>query len=120
MPRHSLDRELPILREAIENLGPSTQKRYPKELGQKIERYGRARLAAGASQTAICEELGIGSPTFKRLLVGGNKESVPLKRVRIDNRIGAATASLTVRGPNGVVIEGLDLNGVADLLRALA
>jgi len=119
MPRYSPKRELPRLQAAVAALQPGPQRRYPTALRRKLTTYIRAQLAAGGRQTAICEELGIGSPTFKTLHREGNGKTPRIRRVRVvESRTPSPT--ITVRGPGGLVIEDLDIDAVARLLRALA
>lgn len=119
MPKYSPKRELPRLREAVASLRSGPQRRYPTALRRRLAVYIRARLAGGGLQTAICEELGIGSPTFKTLQRESNSKAPRLRAVRVVEP-QAPSPAVTVRGPGGLVIEGLDLDGVAQLLRVLS
>lgn len=71
---------------------------------------------------AMCLEIGIGDPTLRRFLElpkGPKTKSKPpgFRRVTV---AAPVERELVVRGPGGISIEGLSLDGVAELLKRLA
>ena len=107
------------LRKAIAALMVGGRRRYPAALRSQIAAYCRERTAAGGSISRVSVELGVSHPTLVRLVA---EQPAPMRRVRVI----PATVSLPepprllVRGPAGLVVEGLDVEGVAALVRALA
>ena len=109
--REELKRELSVL-------GPRGRGRpYPKGLLEKILSYTVARRRQGADLLTVSAELGISSKTLERWL-GARRSSPRFKRVQVESA-PAATQALVVHGPRGLRIEGLDVNGVAELLQRL-
>jgi len=107
------------LRAAIAALVPGgTERRYPGALRAKIARYATARLGQGASRAQVSAELGVSSPTLKRMVVAPSPR-LRLVRVTEAGVTPLPAIRLVVRGPAGVTIEGLDVAGVAALLLAL-
>lgn len=121
MSQRSLKSRGAAIRRSVSALVSGPQRRYPPALLGRIEAYARARRAQGASNAQICREVGISAPTLVRLLTA---EAGTLRRVRVAGDTAAegmpASVSLTVRGPGGIVVEGLDVAGVAALVRELA
>ena len=108
-----------LLRAAIAALVPDgTERRYPSALRAKIARYAAARLDQGASRAQVSAELGVSSPTLKRM-VAAPSPRLRLVRVTEGSKTPVPAVRLVVRGPAGVTIEGLDVAGVAALLLAL-
>lgn len=121
MSQRSLKSRGAAIRRSVSALISGPRRRYPPALLGRIEAYARTRCAQGVSKAQICREVGISSPTLVRLL---SAEAGTLRRVRVAGDTVAerepASASLTVRGPGGIVVEGLDVAGVAALMRELA
>ena len=102
-------------------------KEYPEALRQQAVAYYRVRRAAGATMKEIGLELGMSWQTLQRwasatedaALVATNAPGFALVEV-----VEAATTfpkqPITVRGPAGLSIEGLDLDTLVELLRRLA
>lgn len=121
MPRNPLIARRDRIREAIAKLAGGAQRRYPPELRGIIADYCRDRVQSGVPLTGVCSELGVGHPTLVRMLE--EAKAPQLRRVRVAVAKSAereAATALVVRGPGGIVIEGLDLEGVAGLMRALS
>lgn len=90
-------------------------RRISPEIRRLIGRYARRRLAAGATRMAVSAELGVGDQTIARALATMlTQELLPVRVASSPSR------SLTVRAPAGLTIEGLDIEGVAALIRALS
>lgn len=104
-------------RRAIGQLAKSKHlRRYPGAL--------RARLAAllaahpEHSTASLARELDMAPATLQRI-VAVVAPLVPVQLVSTKRRSQPSSA-LIVRGPAGLVVEGLDLSGVAELIRALS
>ncbi len=121
MPRNQLIARRERIRKSIAKLATGGQRRYPPRLRARIADYCRDRVQAGIPLTRACSELGVSHPTLVRML---EEAKVPrLRRVRLVARKPTepdAATSPVVRGPGGIVIEGLDVEGVAALVRALS
>jgi transposase-like protein len=102
-------------------LTPGCQRRYPVRLRRQIADYAQARLQAGVARARVCHELGISDPTLGRVLAE-REEGSRFQPVRIlpPARKAVLAAGVTVRGPSGLTIEGLDTAGLAALMRALS
>ena len=91
-------------------------KRYPKGLLEKVLSYTVARRRQGAKLIEVGEELGISFKTLSRWL---GREDKPQRFQRVEVVSAPAARALTVHGPRGLRIEGLDVDGVAELVRRL-
>ena len=131
MSNKALIQQRNTIRQVASKLRRGPQRRYPTKLRREIASYARVRLAQGVARATVCEELGVSSPTVVRILseaetrrsgaatreaVAGSPAIRPVRVVAeaIDSR------RLVVRGPGGVVVEGLDLAGVVSVLRGLS
>ena len=95
-------------------------RRYPPEIRQRVGAAATRRRREGASWELIGRELGIPHETVLRLAaVVGGEEVGAFKRVEVS--VGSSsTASLSLTTPSGHRVDGLDVDGVAELLRRLA
>lgn len=108
------------LRSAIAGLARRKKdRRYPAGLRQQVVAYARRRMAGGASAAAVCAELDIGEPTLTRFLAARSKQ-LSFKQVRLLGPIDTPRAAPLVRGPCGVIVEGLSLNDVVHLVGRLS
>lgn len=110
------------LRTALSKLGEMGRgKRYPRALLEKILSYTVARRRQGATLLAVGGELGMNWKTLARWL--GERKAARFERVEVSAPTPAVTAPMplpiVVYGPRGLRIEGLDVSGVAELLRRL-
>jgi len=113
-----LVKESAAFRDAVRRAGRrGPGRRYPPDLRRRGAEYLRARQAAGAPLSAVVRELGVRRETLAGWAAPAEAETsprfVPVSVIEEPSRI-------VVRGPGGVRIEGLDVAGVADLLRRLA
>lgn len=100
--------------EAISKLGRRGRgNAYPAELRRQVVEFARKRRAAGIPIEAIGEELGMPWRTIRRWM-----PPVRGKRFR-PIEIVETRQSVVVHGPHGLRIDGLDLDGVAELVRRL-
>ena len=106
-------------REAVRRAGRrGAGRRYPAELRRQGAAYLVARRAAGAKTSAVLRELCVRRDT----LAGWSKRAGAIAKPRfVPVRVveGPATR-IVIHGPLGLRVEGLDLAGVAELLRRLA
>jgi hypothetical protein len=109
------------LKQELSNLGPRGRGRaYPKGLMGKLLSYTVARRRQGAKIVEVAAELGMKFHTLSRWL-GEKRPTASFERVEvIAPPPPPAARTLTVHGPCGLRIEGLDLAGVAELVRRVA
>ena len=106
------------LRRELSALGPRGRgKPYPKGLLEKILSYTVARRRQGAELLTVGAELGISWKMLGRWL-GARKSGPRFERVQVAAP-PVAMQTLIVHGPRGLRIEGLDVVGVAELVRRL-
>ncbi len=89
-------------------------RRFPPDLKAELTLFARAEAEAGISAAQIARSLGVSGPTVRRWLV-----SSPPGTLLAVGSVEMPTRSFRVTLPGGVVVEGLDLAGVAELSRAL-
>ena len=116
-----MDEELKVLRRDLGRMRKGRGARYPKELKERVVRYGQRQHEAGSTWETIGEALGMGMETVRRWVVDGSKPALPsrgLVPVRVVERqaVSAASSGLAV---TGFRVEGLSVDEVARLLRAL-
>ncbi|MGB8931784.1 MAG: hypothetical protein WCC48_11110 [Anaeromyxobacteraceae bacterium] len=112
-------KEAAAFREAVRRAGKrGPGKRYPAELRRRGAAYLKARQAAGAPLSAVLRELGVRRET----LAGWSAPEEIAERPRFVPVavVEAPAGRIVVHGPGGLRIEGLDVAGVAELLRRLA
>jgi len=125
-----MDERLRELRRRLGGLRRSGRRRrreYPAELRVEVVSYSTARQEQGVSLARLAADLGLPYSTlclwmkqersvrpFRQVVVGRSEtESVPQEP-------GRDTATLTVVTPSGYRVEGLGVNELLALLRALA
>jgi hypothetical protein len=110
------DRRLELQR-AIVALGPRGRGRpYPRDLLAKLIAYTAARREQGAKLLEIGNELGISWRSLSRWLAERAISGAGFQPVRVAQ---PRPSHVVVRGPHGIVIEGLDLEGIAELVQRL-
>jgi len=94
-------------------------RRYPASLRAEVVALARARQAEGVAVARIARELGLGART---LALWMGRERPALRRVRLvrEPEAAAGPGLPVVHTPTGLRVEGLDLDSVVRLLRALA
>jgi transposase-like protein len=111
------------LRRELRRRGGARGRRFDPELRQRIVAFAEQRRLDGASWAAIATELGACFETVRRWCGGG---SIPatrqLRRVEVVPEpvveVGARPA-MAVVAPNGIRIEGVRIDDVVSLVRAL-
>lgn len=102
-------------RRAIAALASSKHlRRYPPELQTRLAAVVRAH--SELSLSSLARRLDMAQQTLSRLATSAPAAFVP---VRVVGEPAGSTA-VRVYGPRGLVVEGLDVAGVAELLRALS
>jgi len=92
--------------------------RYPKGLLEGLLGYTVARRRQGATLLTIGDELGVSWRTLGRWL-SGRKQVRKFQPVQLVAPAEPVKREVVVHGPCGVRIEGLDVEGVAQLVRRL-
>ncbi len=110
------------IRSQLAMLEPGRRRRYPARLRAAMAEYVRARVATGESPYSVAPALGIRPRLAYRLLQAARKEPSPavLRPVTVVASEEVRPGGPVVVVPGGVRVEGLDLDGVAKLLRRLA
>ena len=93
-----------------------SRRRVPEELRAEAVAFARAAHASGERYKTIAATLGLKPDTLMRWCRAG-REPKKFTRVVVKR---TAPPRLTVHGPTGTRIEGLSLDQVAELLRALS
>jgi len=89
-------------------------RRIPADLKEDLALYARSASAEGTGAGEIARRLGVSAPTVRRLL-----RSAPRGALLAVGTVELASPPLRVMVPGGLVVEGLDVDGVAALSRAL-
>ena len=95
---------------------------YPPPLREKVARYVLSRREQGATFEQLARTLGVPANTLLRWSRALAKPSsaaaeVPFRRVEL---VGEVVRSMTVHGPCGLRVEGLDLDSLVTLWRRLS
>ena len=108
------------LRLELSQLGPRGRGRtYPKGLLEKLLSYTVARRRQGATIVEVASEVGMSFRTLSRW-IGERKTTGRFGRVEVVAATRPASSSgagIVVHGPRGLRIDGLDVAGVAELVR---
>lgn len=110
------------LRRDLRRHGGARGKRFDPELRRRIVAFAERRRREGASWMAIATELGACFETVRRWCGGGSSPAAPqLRRVEVmaEPVVERACRALVVLTPNGLRIEGMGLDEVVALVRAL-
>jgi hypothetical protein len=106
---------------AVAKLRPGPQRRYPGALRAKIGQYAVGQRRAGVTAERVSKELGVSLPTLERIMAE-TKAQPMFQQVRLveSTQERGRTESVVVRGPGGIVIEGLNIAQLAILIRGLS
>jgi hypothetical protein len=91
--------------------------RYTPALRAQAVAYAMERKGTGAGHALIAEELAVARPTLSAWLVAAKR--LPAFRTVEVADLPRDARSLVVHSPGGLRIEGLDLAGLAELIRRL-
>ena len=107
--------DIASVRRAIRSLATEKhRRRYPVTLRARIVAVVHAHPDMAIS--SLARALDMAPQTLERMASKARTSLVPV-RVTANP---ATRSALVVRGPSGIVIEGLDLNSVAELIRVLS
>jgi transposase len=107
--------DISSLRREIATLGTTKHlRRYSPALRARLIALVRAHPERGIS--SLARALDMAPQTLARIAGDARAAVVPVKLVEKHG----ARSPLLVHGPGGIVVEGLDVNAVADLIRALS
>ena len=106
-------REERILR-AVEQLGWGTQRRYPARLRREIEAAAARLRSEGVSWADASARLGVSTETLRSWL----SQSTAL--VPVEVAAETEVESIAVVLPNGLRLEGLDVEAAVAVVRALS
>ena len=97
-------------------------KRFEPELRARIVAFAERRRREGASWMAIATELGACFETVRRWCSGVEPTSAQLRRVEVVAdavTVPSARSPLALVTPNGLRVEGVSLDEIITLVRAL-
>lgn len=107
--------DIASVRRAIRSLAPEKHlRRYPVTLRARIVALVHAHPDMGIS--TLARALDMAPQTLERMASKTRTSLVPV----LVTAKPTQSSALVVRGPSGIVIEGLDLSSVAELIRALS
>lgn len=112
-----MDETLRELRRVLER-GPAGRHGFPSEVRLQAAAWARQRQATGAPMRALAAELGVSHETLRRWVSHGVST---FRSVRVaDASPLAPEGGIVLRLPNGAAIEGLRVEDVIVVLRALS
>jgi predicted transcriptional regulator len=95
--------------------------RVPALLRAEIAGYAAERRAAGARMEAIARETGVSPESVRRWLVGAARRRRPtMSAVAVAIGPEQVAGGVVLVSPSGYRVEGLDVAGIAAVLRQLA
>jgi hypothetical protein len=114
----AMDRELLALRRELAQHEGGRGKRYEPELRARLITWLARRRKAGMSLAAVASELSLPMNTVARW-ASAAKQSTALVPVTVVEEPVASPSTIRVVSPEGFIVEGLTLQEIAVLLRAL-
>jgi hypothetical protein len=110
-----MNADLATLRRAVLALDTTKQRRrYPAPLRRRLAAFVRAHPEK--SVASLARSLDMAPQTLEGFVGSASTALVPVRVV--DDRSGRP--EVRVHGPRGIVVEGLDIGGVASLIKALS
>jgi transposase-like protein len=114
----AMNNDIAAARLAIAELGPSKHlRRYPTELRRQLAQLVRAHPERSVS--SIAAEVGVAWKTLDSFVRTARVRGAMVP-VQVVAERTPGEQLLRVRGPHGIVAEGLDVEGLATLIRALS
>jgi len=113
-----MDETLRDLRRVVDR-GPAGRRGFPEGIRRRAAEWARAQRAAGEPLLALARRLGVSHETLRRWL---RKGEVGFRPVSMSEAAARAPASrgAVIRLAGGVVVEGLSVEEVVVVLRALS
>lgn len=103
--------------------GDGRGRRYPGSLRRRAGRLAGVEQREGRSVGALARRLGVSAPALTRWMQVARPSTAIVGQLRpveiVPDEVVAPPAVL-VRGPRGIIIEGLGLAQIAELVRRLA
>lgn len=100
------------------------KRQYTAALKKDVLEYVAARISAGASEAAACNELELHQATVTGWRKGprrrGEKEAAPSRIRRVEIAAPTSAREVVLVLPGGARVEGLGLADVVELARSLA
>jgi hypothetical protein len=99
------------------------KRQYTAALKKDVLEYVTARISAGASEAAACNELELHQATVVGWRRGPRSKGTPVTRDAIrpvEIAMPTNTRAVVLILPGGSRVEGLDVSDIADLVRSLA
>lgn len=93
---------------------------FSNEARERAVAYAQKRLSAGLSAREVAEELGLIGWTLQRWLQREQRGDIKPAGGFMKLEVKAVPSGAVVRGPCGVWVEGLGVDGIATLLRRLS
>ena len=120
-------RRLRLQARRFENRRQPTGTRYSAAFRAEVVFHARARVRAGVAVSRIARDLGLRPKTLTLWMRGVPVSKLRTVRVERDAQpvpaaatVATAEQRLVVVTPSGVRVEGLDLDGIVQLMRSLA
>lgn len=111
-----------LRRRIADQRADSSRPRYPEDLKAEIVAFTRRRMAEGASRRRCALDLGLPVPTLALWMRGAEPEAGfrPVRQAQEEPDTATPSGELRLVTPAGHRVEGLDLEGLVAVLRALA
>jgi hypothetical protein len=93
---------------------------YPPSLRAEVLRHARARITAGEAASVIATDLGLHAATLASWIGRASPAPAAFASVDVLAEPPASPGALVVHTPQGLRIDGLDLDSLVTLLRRLA
>lgn len=97
--------------------GRPSRSRYPAEFRERVLAMAQEQMRLGLAVDQVAAQLGLRVKTLRKWL--GPEPQAVWRPVRVETAVAALSARQPVVIVGGIRVEGLDLEGVVDLLRAL-
>lgn len=107
------------LRQEIAQSGRRSRQPFAVTLRRKLVAYAQQRKQEGATYAVIGGELGIVWTTIAEWVGRGPKKATAFRRIEVRAAMPTPNALVVVHA-SGTRVEGLDVAGIAELLRRLA
>lgn len=115
------DSEGEALRAEVEGQGPkSPSRRFPEELKRRLVAWAEARRASGVGTGELEERVGIPWTSLSKWMTKPSpRRTSPMALKPVSIVQGPGGGGPILKTPGGFTVEGLDVEGLAELLRRL-
>ena len=111
-----MDETLRELRRVLDR-GPAGRRGFPEAVRKRAAAWARRRRAAGEPLLAVASRLGVSHETLRRWL---KQDAGTFRQVSVSEAAAPAGHGAVIRLPSGVMVEGLCVEDVVVVLRALS